>query len=1008
MSNSIVQRWARRAAGFFRSTSNENAPVPTLSVEELEDRMMLSSVVQADYQDDFQIGNPASDWQYLWNAPSDWTGTSSEDAADQRFGDPDHYLALESNGRSFRPTGDAPVDLTEPNRNLRLSKTGGRVGAGFQQTDSNNHVSRFAIAAWTVQEDGFHAIRDSWLTTHTSSKGIDVVVHINDEDPLFRKRLAGTDQAFNTNLGFLKAGDVVYVGFGGRANDQGGTFQHDFSITKLGNPGLTLLQSDGVTQVSEPGTTDTISVVLNSRPQTTQRIVVNIDVEDPSELRTDRRRVFFNRSNWNIPQTITVSGVNDNASDGISRTKVIASIDAALSNPEYVSVGDKGIVVSNIDDENLPSLASQLGSGITQGLNRIVLVPGEYELTPVNPLAAHLYISWAEDVTIVADGVDIIATEFNSGVILRNSSDVTLQGLTYDHSRLPFTQANITGFASDKSWFDIQIHAGYELPQDGDTTRLIFHDPDTMLVKENTLARFGATVTELSGRRFRINTFAANDDLEVGDFVSLTLPINTPHAIWVDESSRIKLRDITVNSSTSFAFFETLGEANEYSNLTVTPGEKPEGANIDRLISSNYDGIHSKNASIGPKIEDSRFSGTGDDGIAINGSYNLLVRNDGDSIVVAAKWRLTKFEAGDRIRLYSEETGLIRESIVTEVTPYDDGDIDFESLRDELLPHLRHPETQFRHGYRLTLSNPIPGVAGDLISNLDRIGSGFEIRNNVVENTRARGFALKSPSGIIEGNRLEHIAVTGILISPESKFWMEGDFARQTEIRDNHIWNAGFFLAHPNRRIGGGILVVADADLSIRGHRNIEIEDNLLERIEGPSIAVSNAIGVRVINNWISESNRTNNGFGSGTAVWIENSNNVRLERNIIDRPGAYFTSFMTVAPDATAIQDQYAFEPVEAALSPQQSSYIDSVFDRWESQLTPGLSIQQRNYLVAEWHLDLAQRHVEYANHLKAQGFENSARYWSRVAIAEKAFVSQLESQSGLDFRVVGQPWTI
>jgi hypothetical protein len=1005
MSNSLVQKLKLSVVNFLR-VRHDSQTTPSLSVEELEDRMMLSSVVEADYRDDFQTGSPSSDWQYLWNAPSDWTGTSSADAADQRFGDPEHYVPLQTSDRGYQPAGNEEIDLSEPHRNLRLSKTGGRVGAGFQQTDSNNRVTRFAIAAWTVQEDGVHAIRDSWFKTNATSKGVDIVIHVNDEDPIYRRRLAGPDEAFNTDLGYLKAGDVVYVGFGGGANDQGGTFQHDFSIVKLDSPGLTVLHSDGVSTVSEPGTTDTFTVSLNARPESTKRIIVDIEVEDPTELSTNRRRLFFNRSNWNVAQTVTVTGVDDDLDDGISRTRVTARINPATANLEYLDVQEKSIIVSNMDNEILTPLASQIGSGIVRGLNRIVLVPGEYDLSPVNPQAAHLYISWAEDVTIVADDVKINATEFNTGVVLRDSSDVTLQGLTFDHSRLPFTQANITGFAADKSWFDIQIHAGYELPQDGDSTRMIFHDRNSRLVKENTLARFDATVTELGGRHFRVNTFAADDEVNVGDFVSLTLPINTPHAIWVDESQRIKLKNVTVNSSTSFAFFETLGEANEYFALTVTPGDRPEGANIDRLISSNYDGFHSKNASVGPKVESSRFSDTGDDGIAINGSYGLLVRNEGDSIVVASKWRLTRFEAGDRIRVYSEATGTTSVATVTEVTPYEDGDIDFENLRDQLLPNLRNPESQFRDGYRLTLSQPIEGVAGDLISNLDRIGAGFEIRDNVVENTRARGFALKSPSGVVEGNDLEHIAVTGILISPESTFWMEGDFARQVEIRDNHIKNAGFFIANANRRVGGGILVVADPNLSFRGHRNIEIENNLLERIEGPSIAVSNAIGVRVLDNWIRESNRTENGFGQGSAIWIENANNIRVDGNTLDRPGDYLTNPL-IASNVNALDDQYAFQSVADSLSQQQWTYIEDVWNQWHSEMDPDLTTAQRNRRVIRWQSELAEYHLSRAANLESRGLFNSARYWAKIAIAERAFVSELQLQSGLDFLDVAEEWT-
>lgn len=187
----------RKILKWFRQISpGQSAPDQTpctLGVESLENRMLLSSVIQADYIDDFSTTNPSSDWDYLWNAPSDWTGSSSEDAFNNRFGDPENYVSLENVGHIFRPS-DEPTTLLEPNRNLHLSKTGGRVGAGFLQNSSNNLVSRYAIAAWTVQEDGFHAISDSRFTTN--STGLNVIVHVNDEDRM-DPRGPMTGQCFN-------------------------------------------------------------------------------------------------------------------------------------------------------------------------------------------------------------------------------------------------------------------------------------------------------------------------------------------------------------------------------------------------------------------------------------------------------------------------------------------------------------------------------------------------------------------------------------------------------------------------------------------------------------------------------------------------------------------------------------------------------------------------------------------------------------------------------------------
>ena len=87
-----------------------------------------------------------------------------------------------------------------------------------------------------------------------------------------------------------------------------------------------------------------------------------------------------------------------------------------------------------------------------------------------------------------------------------------------------------------------------------------------------------------------------------------------------------------------------------------------------------------------------------------------------------------------------------------------------------------------------------------------------------------------------------------------------------------------------------------------------------LERIEGPSVTISNAIGVQILNNWFRETNQTNRGFGDGSAVWIEKSSNIQLEGNVIDRPGDFLDQALTASSNVTVLQDLFAFQSVDQA----------------------------------------------------------------------------------------------
>ena len=197
------------------------------------------------------------------------------------------------------------------------------------------------------------------------------------------------------------------------------------------------------------------------------------------------------------------------------------------------------------------------------------------------------------------------------------------------------------------------------------------------------------------------------------------------------------------------------------------------------------------------------------------------------------------------------------------------------------MPQLAGAESQFRDGLRLELSEAIPNDAGDLIQNIDRNGAGFQVLDSVIENTRSRGLVLKADGGTISGNTIRHIATTGILISPEGRFFAESGFSSSVTIENNHISDVGFQFANPFSFDGGGIAVVADPFDDFRGHNDIRIENNLLDRVVGTNITITNASEVTVTNNIFRQSHLEDRGHGeafgveSRSLVWVTNSDSV-------------------------------------------------------------------------------------------------------------------------------------
>ena len=104
-----------------------------------------------------------------------------------------------------------------------------------------------------------------------------------------------------------------------QAANGGGTF--DTFITKIipGGPQVKIVESGGSTNVAESGTTDTYTVVLTNQPTANVAIALNTD----SQMQPIAG-INFTPTNWFVPQTVTVSAVDDAVAETSPHTSPIA------------------------------------------------------------------------------------------------------------------------------------------------------------------------------------------------------------------------------------------------------------------------------------------------------------------------------------------------------------------------------------------------------------------------------------------------------------------------------------------------------------------------------------------------------------------------------------------------------------------------------------------------------------------------------------------------------------
>ena len=129
-----------------------------------------------------------------------------------------------------------------------------------------------------------------------------------------------------------------------------------------------ILPTDGQTDVVEGGADDTYSLVLCQAP--TQEVQVGLDPADGQVTATSAATgagvLVFTPSNWNVPQAVRVTAVDDAVVEGPHRTfvnHVIESADPGYAEayvlPEYVFVAD--------DDAEAPAPSIQATAAAVQG-----------------------------------------------------------------------------------------------------------------------------------------------------------------------------------------------------------------------------------------------------------------------------------------------------------------------------------------------------------------------------------------------------------------------------------------------------------------------------------------------------------------------------------------------------------------------------------------------------------------------------------------------------------------
>ncbi|PHR87358.1 MAG: hypothetical protein COA78_37225, partial [Blastopirellula sp.] len=358
--------------------------------------------------------------------------------------------------------------------------------------------------------------------------------------------------------------------------------------------GFTVTESAGTTSVSETGTSDTFTVVLDKRPLT--NVVLTVIASDPGEATIDQSTLTFTPANWDTVQTVLVAGVDDAISDGTQNSLITLSVNDALSDNAFDAVSDRTVDVVTLDDEATALVGVDFDPSGNSPLNWNTITTGS-SIT-INNLIREDGSSSPYDLLVTLVG----ESDFSTSVSPANLPDHTpslsgLDGLLYAETSITLAWSDLTP-GSDYliSLFDIEYFSD------------VIVQTVTIVGEANNPAPFTMSTLGLNVGDLIINEQLASPSKELTeDAVQATADANGNITITIQgvdgsftELAGVAIQELLVTTSPGFTITESAGATSVEENgttdtfdvvldkqpttnvvLTVTPADATE-ASVDK------------------------------------------------------------------------------------------------------------------------------------------------------------------------------------------------------------------------------------------------------------------------------------------------------------------------------------------------------------------------------------------------------------------------------------------
>lgn len=124
-------------------------------------------------------------------------------------------------------------------------------------------------------------------------------------------------------------------------------FDADLVDAQAAAPAVVVEPQAGL-QTTEAGGTATFTMVLAAEPNSA--VSIDLASNDPGEGTADVSNVTFGLDNWDVPVTITVTGDDDNQTDGDIIYSIVTE-NTVSADPNYDDLVVPDVVIANVDND---------------------------------------------------------------------------------------------------------------------------------------------------------------------------------------------------------------------------------------------------------------------------------------------------------------------------------------------------------------------------------------------------------------------------------------------------------------------------------------------------------------------------------------------------------------------------------------------------------------------------------------------------------------------------------